>query len=132
MHKMMEYNPHKRPTASQLLEHDYFKGFNPPNLNTGSKYAGGSRKKFFNPSNDIDTGLRKSSAKQRLESRKQKLESQGKINKNSFYNHRQKNPNVLGNKPTVNPYQPSFNKKQSDSSLPAVGSRGNSNKGRQQ
>ena len=75
MHKMMQYNPLKRPTASQLLEHDYFKGFTPSNNSTGSKYAGGSKKNFFNPSNDINTGLRKSSAKKRLESRKQKLES---------------------------------------------------------
>ena len=50
----------------------------------GSKYAGGSKKNFY-PANDVANPLRKSSANKRLESWKQKLESQGKINKNSFY-----------------------------------------------
>jgi len=40
------------------------------NANSGSKYAGGSKKNFFNPTNEINNPLRKSSATKRLESRK--------------------------------------------------------------
>jgi hypothetical protein len=95
---------------------------------TGSKYAGGSKKNFFNPQNEVNSSLRKSSATKRLESRKQKLESQGKVNKNSFYNTRKRNPDHLGNKPTV--AQPnSYNRQPSDGggykpALPTIGSRG--------
>ncbi len=107
MTQMMQFDPQKRPTAAQCLKHDYFKDFTPINASGGSKYAGGSKKNFFNPANEINTQIRKSSATKRLESRKSKLASQGKVNKNSFYKTRSKNPDTLGNKPTLgsgNPY----------------------------
>lgn len=99
MHQMMQFNPLKRPTATQCLQHEYFRNFSPPNIASSSKYANGSKKNFFNPANEINTQIRKSSATKRLESRKSKLESQGKINKNSFYKLRSKNPDYLPNKP---------------------------------
>jgi len=122
MTQMMQFNPQKRPTAAQCLEHEYFKGFTPINASGGSKYAGGSNKNFFNPANEINSQIRKSSANKRLESRKQKLASQGKVNKNSFYNTRKKNPD----KPSGgNPYGgggAGFGKKESKKALPTIGS----------
>jgi hypothetical protein len=72
---MMLFDPKKRPTAAQCLQHPYMKDFQPINVASGSKYGGGSNKNFFNPNNEINNPLRKSSANKRLESRKQKLES---------------------------------------------------------
>jgi serine/threonine protein kinase len=87
MEKMMQFDPEKRPTAAQCLEHDYFKDYVSPSQ--GSVY-GKSNKSFFNPANEINSNMRKSSAlSKRLESRKSKVESRG-INKNSFYKSRQK------------------------------------------
>jgi serine/threonine protein kinase len=87
MEKMMQYDPQKRPTAAQLLEHEYFKDFVSPVQNS---IYGKSNKGFFNKSNEINSNLRKSSAvSKRLESRKSKLDSRG-VNKNSFYKSRQK------------------------------------------
>lgn len=101
MEKMMQYDPQKRPTASQCLEHEYFKDFVSPVQNS---IYGKSNKSFFNKTNEINSNLRKSSAvSKRLESRKSKLESRG-VNKNSFYKNRQKNPDRVPSKPPPNSY----------------------------
>lgn len=87
MEKMMQYDPQKRPTASQCLEHDYFKDFVAP---VQTSIYGKSNKGFFNKANDTTSNMRKSSGmSKRLESRKSKLESRG-VNKNSFYKSKQK------------------------------------------
>jgi serine/threonine protein kinase len=112
MEKMLEFNPQNRPTASQLLEHDYFKDYVSPVQNS---IAGKSTKSFFNKTNEIN--VRKSSAvSKRLESRKSKLESRG-INKNSFYKQRQKNPDSIPSKPPANSY---FNNP-TKAGLPTIG-----------
>ena len=112
MEKMLQFNPQKRPTASQCLEHDYFKDFVSPTQNS---IYGKSNKSFFNKTNEIN--VRKSSAvSKRLESRKSKLESRG-INKNSFYKSKQKNPNILPSKPPANSY---FNNP-TKAGLPTIG-----------
>lgn len=114
MEKMMQYDPQKRPTAAQCLEHDYFKDFVPPVQNS---IYGKSNKSFFNKTNEINNNLRKSSAvSKRLESRKSKLESRG-INKNSFYKNRQKNPNKIPSKAPANSY---FNNPE-NAGLPSIG-----------
>lgn len=101
MEKMMQYDPQKRPTATQCLEHDYFKDFVPP---MQTSIYGKSNKSFFNKTNEINSNLRKSSAvSKRLESRKSKLESRG-VNKNSFYKNRQMNPGVAPSKSPANSY----------------------------
>jgi len=82
MNKMMEFDPQKRPTAAECLEHEYFKDFVPP---VQTSVYGKSNKSFFNKSNEINSGVRKPSAvSKRLESRKSKLGS-SHINKDSFY-----------------------------------------------
>jgi hypothetical protein len=82
-----------------------------------SSIYGKSNKSFFNKTNEINSGLRKSSAvSKRLESRKSKLESRG-INKNSFYKNRQKNPDKLPAKSPANSY---FNNP-TKAGLPGVG-----------
>lgn len=112
MEKMLEFNPQNRPTASQLLEHDYFKDYVSP---AQTSIYGKSNKSFFNKTNEIN--VRKSSAaSKRLESRKSKLESRG-INKNSFYKNRQKNPEKLPSKPPANSYFNNITK----AGLPGVG-----------
>lgn len=86
MEKMMQYDPQKRPTASQCLEHPYFKDFISP---AQTSIYGKSKNSFFNKTNEI-SNLRKSSAvSKRLESRKSHLESRG-IDKNSFYKNKSK------------------------------------------
>jgi protein kinase len=91
MEQMMQFDPQKRPTASQCLEHDFFKDYVAPAQNS---IYGKSNKSFFNKTNEINPNLRKSSAvSKRLESRKSKLESRG-INKNSFYKNKQRNPPI--------------------------------------
>jgi len=85
----MQFDPAKRPTAIECLEHDFFKDFEPP---VQSSVLGKSNKSFFNKSNDINSGVRKPSAvSKRLESRKSKLGSSG-INKDSFYKTKNKIP----------------------------------------
>ena len=92
----MQYDPQKRPTASQCLEHDYFKDFVPPVQN--SSY-GKSKNSFFNKANEINNVMRKSSGlSKRLESRKSKLESRG-INKS-----KQQNPYKAAAKVPANSY----------------------------
>jgi hypothetical protein len=114
MEKMMQYDPQKRPTAAQLLEHDYFKDFVSPVQNS---IYGKSNKGFFNKTNEINSNLRKSSAvSKRLESRKSKLDSRG-VNKNSFYKSRQKNPDRVPSKPPANSY---FNNP-TNAGLPSIG-----------
>jgi serine/threonine protein kinase len=114
MEKMMQFDPQKRPTASQCLEHDYFKDFVAPVQNS---IYGKSNKSFFNKTNEINTSLRKSSAvSKRLESRKSKLESRG-INKNSFYKNKQLNPDKLPMKSPANSY---FNNP-TKAGLPTIG-----------
>lgn len=104
MEKMLQFNPQKRPTAQQCLEHDYFKDFVSPVQN--SIYGKSGSKGFFNKNNEVDSTMRKSSAvSKRLESRKSKLESRG-VNKNSFYKSRQQNGDK-GSQPPANSY---FNK----------------------
>lgn len=114
MEKMMQYDPQKRPTASQCLEHDYFKDVISPVSNS---IYGKSNKGFFNKANEINSNVRKSSAvSKRLESRKSKLESRG-VNKNSFYKTREKNPDRLPSKPPANSY---FNNP-AKAGLPSIG-----------
>lgn len=114
MEKMMQYDPQKRPTAAQLLEHEYFKDFVSPVQNS---IYGKSNKGFFNKTNEINSNLRKSSAvSKRLESRKSKLDSRG-VNKNSFYKSRQKNPDRVPSKPPANSY---FNNP-TNAGLPSIG-----------
>lgn len=96
MEKMMQYDPQKRPTASQCLEHDYFKDFVSPVQNS---VYGKSKNSFFNKTNEISNVMRKSSGlSKRLESRKSKLESRG-INKS-----KQKNPYKQPSKAPANSY----------------------------
>lgn len=110
----MQYDPQKRPTAAQLLEHDYFKDFVSPVQNS---IYGKSNKGFFNKTNEINSNLRKSSAvSKRLESRKSKLDSRG-VNKNSFYKSRQKNADRVPSKPPANSY---FNNP-TNAGLPSIG-----------
>ena len=56
---MMEFDPQKRPTAAECLEHEYFKDFVPP---VQTSVYGKSNKSFFNKSNEINSGVRKPSA----------------------------------------------------------------------
>lgn len=112
MEKMLQFDPQKRPTASQCLEHDYFKDFVSPTQNS---IYGKSNKSFFNKTNEVN--VRKSSAvSKRLESRKSKLESRG-INKNSFYKSKQKNPHAIPSKSPANSY---FNNP-TKAGLPTIG-----------
>lgn len=114
MEKMMQFDPQKRPTASQCLEHDYFKDFVSPVQNS---IYGKSNKSFFNKTNEINSGMRKSSAvSKRLESRKSKLESRG-INKNSFYKNRNKNPE----KAAINSPANSYFNNPTKAGLPSLG-----------
>lgn len=98
------------------MEHEYFKDFVPTNpANCGSQYNRGSKKNFFNPSaNKIDTSIngRGSSGRHRLESRKKKLESQGKVSKEKFYESRKKPTGAPGGVIGKSPYSPGgYNKK---------------------
>ena len=89
MEKMMQFDPQKRPTATECLEHEFFKDFVPP---VQSSVYGKSNKSFFNKSNEINSSVRKPSAvSKRLESRKSKLGSRD-INKDSFYKTKNKIP----------------------------------------
>lgn len=82
MLKMMTFDPQKRITAAQALQHPYFDGF-VLNVNPGQNVANSSNKNFFNPNNDI-RGVPSSKSK-RIESRKGILSRKDSINKNSFY-----------------------------------------------
>lgn len=62
--------------------------------------ANSSNKNFFNPNNDIQKVP--SSKSKRIDSRKGILSRKDDINKNSFYQQKNKVPDVLPNKPTVN------------------------------
>ena len=78
MMKMMQFDPQKRPTAKQLLQHEYFNDYVPPSISSPNPYGSGS--KFHNPNEG-------SKSRARVDSRKQKIGSSN-INKNSFYRSR--------------------------------------------
>jgi serine/threonine protein kinase len=88
MLKMMTFDPQKRLTAQQALQHPYFEGFTyNPAISGG--VANSSNQKFFNPSNDI---TKPGSNSKRIESRKGVLSRKDSINKNSFYLQKAKSP----------------------------------------
>eukprot|EP00347_Sterkiella_histriomuscorum_P005401 403356754 len=98
MLKMMIFDPQKRPTAQQCLQHPYFEGFTyNPAANPVLQGANSSNKNFFNPNNDIN---KPTSNSKRIESRKGILSRKDDVNKNNFYMQKGQ-PYALPNKPTV-------------------------------
>jgi serine/threonine protein kinase len=96
---MLTFDPQKRLTAVQCLQHPYFDGFTSnPAANLALQGANSSNKNFFNHNNDIN---KPSSNSKRIESRKGILSRKDSINKNNFYLQKGKVPDVLPNKPTV-------------------------------
>ena len=119
MLKMLTFDPQKRLTAQQALQHPYFDGFtyNPAQLVQPSSSGGqqsvlpglpggagpgglntSNRNFFQNPNNDIN---KPSSNSKRIESRKGILSRKDSVNKNNFYLQKGKVPDYLPNKPTV-------------------------------
>ena len=81
MEKMMTFDPQKRLTAAQCLNHPYFQGFS-LNTNVGVGLANSSKNNFFNANNDFQAP---GSKQMRIESRKGVLSRKSSVNKNSFY-----------------------------------------------
>lgn len=99
MMKMMVFDPQKRPTASQCLQHPYFEGFTyNPAANPALQGANSSNKNFFNPNNDIN---KPTSNSKRIESRKGILSRKDDVNKNNFYMQKGGRVDYLPNKPTL-------------------------------
>lgn len=112
---MLTFDPLKRLTAQQCLQHPYFEGYtyNPAqivqptsahgsNILPGVPGAGGfnnSKGNFFkNPNNEIN---KPSSNSKRIESRKGIVSRKDSVNKNNFYMQKGKVPDYLPNKPTL-------------------------------
>ncbi len=122
MLKMMHFDPAKRPTATQCLQHPFFEGFSFQTQAQKSNY-GNSGKNFFNANNEI-TKLPSSKAN-RIDSRKGVVSRRNSIKKNSFYLQKT-NPDYLPNKPILPSNRPAdgyFRKPGEGSStqLPTIG-----------
>lgn len=87
MYQMLKYDPQKRPTAAQCLQHPFFAGFVPPVQESSPNT---SNKNFYNPVNEIVHPTRETSAgKRQIFSRKDTGISSKEL-KNSFYKSKNK------------------------------------------